>query len=287
MTLKPKRKKILSHNSDLGSKLLQNPGALCNMVRRIALEAGEVTLEYFDMPGDDGVEAKDDGSPVTKADREAEALIQAALLEITPGVPFVGEEASAGGRVPDLSGHDYFWLVDPLDGTREFIAGSDEFTVNIALIKAGEPLLGVVYAPATGILYAAHGPESAVRWSEESGKDKPISVRPLPRDGLTVISSKAHGSNESLLAFLERFKVKKTIKRGSSLKICAIAEGRADLYPRFGRTCEWDTAAGDAVLRAAGGVITDMDGQALRYGGLQPGFYNPEFVASSFDCFEE
>ncbi|MCB1531892.1 MAG: 3'(2'),5'-bisphosphate nucleotidase CysQ [Alphaproteobacteria bacterium] len=256
------------------------------MVRRIALEAGEITLKYLDDIEAMNVDTKNDDSPVTLADREAEMYIQMSLEKITPNIPMVGEESVALGRAPALDGAEYFWLVDPLDGTKEFIAGGGDYTVNIALIHKGTPIMGVVYAPAKGVLYAGYG-EQAVKWSEDSDKDKPISVRPIPRTGLVVVASKSHGSAEKLDKFLEGFKVEKLVKRGSSLKICAIAEGRADIYPRFGPTCEWDTAAGHAVLKAAGGFLTKECGTELCYGGANPKFLNPEFIASSFAWFDE
>jgi len=253
------------------------------MIKRIALEAGEVTLEYFDEAGYEGADAKGDGSPVTEADRAAEAVIEKALAELTPGVPMVGEEAVEQGRIPDLSAAEYFWLVDPLDGTKEFISGSGDYTVNIALIRKGVPVLGVVYAPVNGELYAGHGPGTAVRFLEESGKEKSIHVRRPPAEGLTVVASASHGNAEKLDAFLKDYKVAKVLKRGSSLKICAVAAGKADLYPRLGPTCEWDTAAGDAVLRAAGGIVADLKGGDFVYGKSDRKFLNGEFVA----CPEE
>ncbi len=265
------------------SKLLSHPPALTNMVRRIAIEAGEVTLDYFDESGYQGAEAKGDGSPVTEADRAAEALIEKALADITPSVPFVGEEAVAEGRIPDLAGADYFWLVDALDGTKEFISGSGDYTVNIALIHKGTPLLGVVYVPVKGELYAGCGPGTAIRWLEDTDKEKSIHVRRPPREGLTVVSSRSHGSAEKLEKFLGEQKVAKIVKKGSSLKICAVAAGKADLYPRFGPTCEWDIAAGHAVINSAGGVMTDLNGVAMSYGHADRKFLNPEFLVMAAD----
>ena len=254
------------------------------MVRRIAVDAGEIVLQYFD--GASGpVEHKGDGSPVTLADRKAEAFIQKSLLSVAPEIPVIGEEAAEAGNLPDLKNAEYFWLVDPLDGTKEFIAGGEDFTVNIALVHGNAPVLGVVYAPATGTLYAGYGADSAVRWNRENDKDKSIHVRKPPNEGLTVAASLRHGDDKKLEKFLKEMKVEKILKRGSSLKICAIAEGKADIYPRLGPTCEWDTAAGDAVLRAAGGTITDIDGKPLAYGGRNPKFLNPPFVACSFAWF--
>lgn len=268
-------------------KLLENPEALCNMVRRIAIDAGEVIMKYYDGLEDMQVDTKNDDSPVTLADREAEMFIQMSLEQTTPDIPVVGEEAAALGKVKALGDVEYFWIVDPLDGTKEFVDGRDEFTVNIALIKNGKPILGVVYAPALGEMYAGHGPGTAIKWREETGKDKEISVRPYPKHGMTVVASRSFGDDNKLDKFLDAFKVEKVIKHGSSLKICAIAAGKADIYPRFGPTCEWDTAAGDAVLQAAGGIITDLDGAPLEYGGKRERWLNPEFVACSFAWFDD
>ena len=263
------------------SKILQHLPALCNQIRRIAIEAGNLTLDYFDESGFDDAQKKDDGSPVTLADQKAEELIEKALKDITPEVIIVGEEAAADGYRPDLGAEEYFWLVDPLDGTKEFISGSGDYTVNIALVHNKQPVLGVVYAPVHGELYAACGEGTAIRWMEDSGKEKPVFVRDMPNEGLTIVSSKSHGKGDRLDAFLSNYKVRKQIQRGSSLKICSIAAGKADMYPRFGLTCEWDTAAAHAVLRSAGGVITDINNVELTYGGGDPKFLNPEFIARS------
>jgi 3'(2'), 5'-bisphosphate nucleotidase len=269
------------------SKLLSHPAALTNIVRRIAIEAGDIILDYYDMPDSGQLDDKGDGSPVTLADREAEALIKKKLAEITPDVPFVGEETVARKGAPDLSGSEYYWCVDPLDGTKEFINDGDDFTVNIALIHRHKPFLGVVFVPVTGVLYAGYE-NTAFKWSEDTGKEKTISVRPPPARGLTVVSSKSHGVAEKRDVFLEQFKVDKIVKRGSSLKMCIIAEGKADIYPRFGPTCLWDTAAGHAILNAAGGNITDMDGQTLGYDPAKTtDLLNPDFVASGFDWMGE
>lgn len=276
----------------MSDKLLQSRPALCNMVRRIAIEAGEITLEYFDEEVDSGLQTKGDGSPVTLADQKAEELIEAKLLEILPDVPIIGEESVSEGRETDLSGEDYFWLVDPLDGTKEFISGRPDYTVNIALIHEAEPVLGVVYAPAKGELYLGYedlhrGELKALRWFEDSDTEKEITVRPPPKEGLTVVSSKSHGDNSRQDQFLENYKINKVMKRGSSLKICAIAAGKADIYPRFGPTCEWDTAAGHAVLRAAGGYLRQIDGSKMTYGTSgDPKRLNPEFIASSFEWWD-
>lgn len=261
-------------------KLLQNPAALCNMVRRVAVEAGHLTLKYFDGEFDNPTDEKHDGSPVTLADREAEKFIVSALRDITPEIPIIAEEGTSGAV--DLSGQDCFWLVDPLDATKEFIAGGENYTVNIGLVQKGMPTLGVIFAPALGTLYAGHSGK-AVRWNETTGKDKDISVRQTPAAGLTVMSSLYHAEDGKMHAFLESFKVEKILKKPSSLKICAVAEGKADMYPRFGPTCEWDIAAGEAILRAAGGVFTDIKGAAMEYGRSDRKFENPFFVAAAFD----
>lgn len=261
-------------------RLLSHPAALCNMVRRIAVEAGDATLAYFDESGYHGASSKVDGSPVTAADIAAEAIISKALTGILPGVPMIGEEAAAEGKIPDISGAEYFWLVDPLDGTKEFISGSGDYTVNIALIHKGSPVLGVVYTPVRGELYSGHEPGSALRCVVDDDKEKAISVRRPPRGGLTVVTSRNHDDPAEMQKFLENYKVEKLIRYGSSLKICAVAAGKADLYPRLGPTCEWDTAAGDAVLRAAGGCLTDFDGVPLTYGHAVRKFLNPGFIAA-------
>ncbi|PCJ95851.1 MAG: 3'(2'),5'-bisphosphate nucleotidase [Zetaproteobacteria bacterium] len=270
-------------------KILLHRAALCNMVRRIAVDAGELILEYFDGIRDVGVTTKADGSIVTQADQEAERLIEKKLLEILPDIPVVGEESFASGVRIDFSKHDFFWLVDPLDGTRAFAAGDPNFTVNIALIYKGDPVLGVIYAPESGELYAGYleedGSGKAVRYFEDSETEKDMQTRRMPKNGLVIMSSHYSRPNDALEAMLENLKINKIIRRFSSIKICVIANGKADLYPRFGPTCEWDTAAGHAILRAAGGDIRDMKGNTLKYGGDDPKLLNPEFIAASGEFF--
>ncbi len=262
------------------SRLLEHLPALCNMVRRTAYEAGEITLEYFEEGMILSSDAKSDGSPVTEADRRAEEYIAKIFKEEFPGIPVIGEEAIAGGEAHDLSAGEYFWLVDPLDGTKEFVAGGKEFTVNIALVKNGVPTLGVIFAPALGEMYSAYGEGTATRWLEETGTEKNIRVRKPSRGGLIVMASKSRNAQE-IDAFLSEHKVEKIIRRASSLKICAVASGKADLYPGLGLTCAWDTAAGQAILNAAGGEIVDFSGKPLIYGGDDPRFHNPPFLARS------
>ncbi|HEY0900970.1 MAG TPA: 3'(2'),5'-bisphosphate nucleotidase CysQ [Micavibrio sp.] len=266
-------------------KLLAHPLALCNILRRMAVAAGDITLQYFDESGMDEsqYQQKPDGSPVTRADIEAEAFIIDELKKILPDVPVVGEEAFGRGEIPELTGHDYFFLIDALDGTKQFKQGDPHYTVNIALIHKGEPVIGVICAPAQGELYAGSGPGTAIRWLADKDTEKSIHVRRPPHGGLTVVASQEHGKGQKMEDFLQQHKVAKRLSLGSSLKLCFIAAGKADLYPRFGQTSEWDTAAGDAILRAAGGVITDLQGQPLTYGKAGAQFCNPEFIARAYD----
>lgn len=238
----------------------------------IVREAGRLIMEVY--ATDFGIRGKSDASPVTEADEGAEALILPALSALLPNIAVVAEEAAAAGQIPEVG--DCFWLVDPLDGTKEFISRNGEFTVNIALIEGGTPLLGVVYAPALGRLFAGIVGEGA--FMEEDGCRKAISVRSPPTEGLTVVASRSHGDTAALDAFLRGRKVAELRSAGSSLKICLVACGQADLYPRLGRTMEWDIAAGHAVLAAAGGQLTELDGNPLRY--AKADFANPHFVAS-------
>jgi len=216
---------------------------------------------------------KDDASPVTEADERAEAHILAALRQLAPQFPIVAEEEVAAGRIPEVG--RVFWLVDPLDGTKEFINRNDEFTVNIALVEDGAPTLGVVLAPALGRLFA--GAAGIGAYVEDSAGRRPIRCRAVPEEGLTVVASRSHGDVDALNAYLGARKVASIRGAGSSLKLCVVAAGEADLYPRLGRTMEWDIAAGHAVLGAAGGDVAELSGAPLRYG--KPGFENPHFVA--------
>ena len=188
-------------------------------------------------------------------------------------MPIVGEEAASAGDIPDVSNR--FWLVDPIDGTKEFINRNGEFTVNIALIDHGVPVLGLVLAPALGALYG--GAAGLGAWVEIGVQRRPLAVRTVPTDGLTVVGSRHHGNDSAVDNFLAGRLVAAHRAVGSSLKLCLIAEGLADVYPRFGRTMEWDTAAGDAVLRAAGGMVRTIAGAPLGYG--KAGFENPDFAA--------
>jgi 3'(2'), 5'-bisphosphate nucleotidase len=257
---------------------------LLQAVAALAREAADIVMEVYARPFA-ATRTKTDDSPVTEADERAEAHIVPALQALLPGVPVVAEEAAAAGRLPDFGAlpPERFWLVDPLDGTREFLARNGEFTVNIALVEAGRPVLGVVLAPAMtrgGALFA--GAEELGAWhAEGAGAWQPIAVRSPPPRGLTLVSSRSHGDEAALQGFLAGFlrgrRIAEQRTAGSSLKLCLLACGQADLYPRLGRTMEWDIAAGHAVLAAAGGEVLTLDGSPLRYG--KTGFENPHFVA--------
>ena len=219
------------------------------------------------------VERKEDRSPVTEADRAAETLIVAGLRAALPGIPVIAEEEVADGRITAASAE--FWLVDPLDGTREFAAGHEEFAVNIGLIRDGRAVLGVVGVPALGEMFGGIVGRGA--WKRHGGVTTPIHTRTPPAEGLTVLASRYHGSIDKLDAFLAGHRIASVANYGSSLKFCRLAEGVADLYPRLGRTMEWDTGSPQAVLEAAGGRVTLLEGGApLLYG--KPGWENPNFV---------
>lgn len=241
-------------------------------IEQIARQAGAAILEVYG--SDFEVRGKDDASPVTAADERGEAIILAGLRKLAPAIPIVAEEEVAAGRIPEVG--RVFWLVDPLDGTKEFIRRNGEFTVNIALIVDGRPVLGAVFAPALDRMFL--GAEGAGAWVEENGIRRPLACRRAPAEGLTVVASRSHGDAAALDAFLAGRPVARTRSAGSSLKLCLVASGEADVYPRLGRTMEWDIAAGHAVLAAAGGRIeTVADHTPLRYG--KPGFDNPHFAA--------
>jgi 3'(2'), 5'-bisphosphate nucleotidase len=230
------------------------------------------------------VDIKSDDSPVTEADRAAESIICAALSRLWPDIPIVAEEQMSQGQAVDPKGGRFF-LVDPLDGTKEFIAGRPDYTVNIALIEHGIPSLGVVYAPARRVVYFG-SPEGAcladVMADEAMADIRPVAVRTRP-ERPTVVGSLSHPSAEADV-YTRSLGDCDTVSIGSSLKFCLIAAGEADLYPRFGRTMQWDTAAGQAVLVAAGGSVRDLSGLMLAYGKQDAAgsddFANPAFIAS-------
>ena len=246
----------------------------------IALNAGELIMDVY--ASDFEVERKGDASPVTEADERAEALILEALAAAEPDLDVLAEEAVSAGIIPEIG--ERFALVDPLDGTKEFINKRGEFTVNIAIIEHGRPVMGVVYAPALERLFVADGVSSAWQAMAAPGADvppasqrTPLRIRTAPAIGLTGVASKSHRTPETD-AFLETYKVHNLVSAGSSLKFCLIAAGEADLYPRMGRTMEWDTAAGQAVVEAAGGRVLQEDGKPLLYGKVERGYDNPHFI---------
>ena len=252
----------------------------CELERTItglALEAGARIMEVYDS-GELEVERKDDASPVTAADLAADRVIAEGLAAAFPDVAAVTEESAA---THGETGHWRFFLVDPLDGTKEFVQRRGDFTVNIALIEDGRPVAGAVYAPAKGRLFVTRDGgafEAAVEaHAIVPGSERGIRVRRPNNAGLIVVGSKSH-RDKATDDYIAGFEVARFTSAGSSLKFCLIAAGEADFYPRFGRTMEWDTAAGHAVLLAAGGLVLRVDDRSeLRYG--KPGWENPFFLA--------
>lgn len=222
------------------------------------------------------VRTKNDRTPVTEADERSEAIVLAGLRDLTPGIAAVAEEAVARGEVAwPKSPPPAFWLIDPLDGTREFVARNGQFAVNIGLVLDGRPALGVVLQPATGVAWSGGRGLGAFR-AEADGSERAVRARAKPADGIVVLSSRSHGSAAET-AYCDGEHVKEHKRMGSAAKFGLLAEGSGDLYPRFGPTSEWDTAAGEALLVAAGGRVERTDGTPLIYG--KPGFRNPDFVA--------
>ena len=245
---------------------------LLEVARRAAVAAGEAILEVYGTAFE--VQQKTDSTPVTEADLASERIIIAALSEAFPDIPVASEELVEAEGLPPWAAR--FWALDPLDGTKEFIARNGEFAVNIGLVEDGIPVLGIVHGPALGITYAAHGPGTATR-QKNGGSPELIRARIPPPDGLVVIHSRSHENSRRLAEFLQNYPVRERKKCGSALKFGVIAAGEADLYPRFGTTMEWDTAAGHAILEAAGGRVETSTGTRLRYG--KPGLKNDGFLA--------
>ncbi len=245
----------------------------------LASEAGLAIMDIYAQPFE--VRSKADDSPVSAADEAAEAILLAGVAKLLPGVPVVAEEAMAAGQTvaSDLS---RFILIDPLDGTREFIAKNGEFTVNIALIEQGRPVAGCVYAPAINRMFIggsrAWVADVAPGAAPDPAAFQPITTRAYPDSGLTALASRSHADPDTQ-AFIAARGITDCRAAGSSLKFCVIAAGEADVYPRFGPTMEWDIAAGHAVLAAAGGQVVAPDGSALGYGKSAQGFRNGAFVA--------
>ncbi|HTR83986.1 MAG TPA: 3'(2'),5'-bisphosphate nucleotidase CysQ [Reyranella sp.] len=262
------------------SSTLPDIGRLRDACTSLAREAAREIMRIY--AGDLGERTKADKSPVTDADQAAEKIIVARLRELTPGLAVVAEEEMAAGHVPKLDGRP-FWLVDPLDGTKEFIKRNGEFTVNIALIDRAKPVLGIVLAPATDTLWRGASDLGADK-SEHGGAFTAIHVRRAPAEGLTAYASRSTAvfSNLDIWFRNNGLTVAERKGAGSSLKFCLIAEGLGDIYPRFGPTNEWDTAAGQGVLEAAGGEVVTTDGKPLTYG--KPGWGNPHFIARTPDA---
>ncbi len=245
----------------------------------LAVKAGAVVMEIYNRGC--AFRMKSDASPVSEADEKAEEVVLAGLAHALPGIPVIAEESVARGDVPPISGT--FILVDPLDGTKEFMCKNGEFTVNIALISNGVPIAGAVYAPALGKLW--FGGDDAYQCEVAPGAPLPprsewraLKTRVVPQDGLIAVVSRSHG-DVATEAFLSKLPVNECRSAGSSLKFCLVAEGLADVYPRFAPTMEWDTAAGEAVLRAAGGKMLNCDKSAFRYGKTPEQYRNPSFIA--------
>ena len=257
--------------------------ALADQLVPVVLAAGRVQMQHYRRGV--AVATKADASPVTVADQQSEALILAALERIAPGVAVVAEESVAAGSLPDVGG--VFFLVDPLDGTKEFVGNRGEFTVNIALVRDTAPVFGIVYAPALSDLYvtlsttravrATVAPDAAVAILADLAVTD-IAARVPDAAGLVVTASRSH-MNDATTQFLKRYRVREVRSAGSSLKFCQIAAGEADLYPRIGPTSEWDIAAGHAILAAAGGSVTTLDGRRLIYGRVNERFRNLDYVA--------
>lgn len=255
------------------------PGIL--EIARIALGAGEIILRHY---SDTAITArsKEDQSPVTAADEEAEAYILDRLRALSPGVPVIAEEEVSSGKIDRIG--ERFFLVDPLDGTKEFLSRNGEFTVNIGEIADGRPVRGVVFAPAIGRLFIGEQASGAYELQVDTDatpdfeKLRLISARPVPSDGLVAVASRSHRDAKTE-EYLAQFPVREFVSAGSSLKFCLVAAGEADIYPRLGRTMEWDTAAGHAVLAAAGGSVVTIDDRPFVYGKVEERFANPFFVA--------
>jgi 3'(2'), 5'-bisphosphate nucleotidase len=249
----------------------------------VALAAARAQMAHFGTGM--AVESKADRSPVTAADRQSEEIILAGLAHVTPGVPVIAEEEVAAGRIPDITGP--FFLVDPLDGTKGFIKGRPEFTINIALVEARVPVFGLLYAPALADFYVTLAPNEAANARLEPDSKvrsladcalRPLRTRVPDPHALVALTSQSH-LNRATESYLAGYNVIERRALASSLKFGLIAKGEADLYPRAGPTCEWDTAAGHAVLAAAGGAVTAIDGMPLLYGNAEHRFENPDFVA--------
>lgn len=250
------------------------------MFARLAIEAGAIAIDILARP-EIHSHMKSDQSPVSEADERIEAFLMGALERALPGVPSIAEEAAARGETPSHA--DAFLLIDPIDGTREFIGRSPEFTVNVALVDKLQPVAGAIYAPAGARVWFAGTQGFTTKAMAGGALSAPqnwsaLNARPRPAGGLTALLSKSH-PDEKTVALLNSLPIRERRPMGSSLKFCVIAQGKADIYPRFGRTMEWDTAAGDAILRAAGGAVLTPGGEPLDYGKAEGFYRNGPFIA--------
>lgn len=259
-----------------------DPARLAHALYPTVMAAGDTIMRHYACPT--AMEQKADGSPVSAADRDAEELIVAALAHLAPGVPVVAEEAASAGV--DVSAAPTFFLVDPLDGTREFAARRPEFTVNVALVRDGHPVFGMILAPALGKLYWTEGPGEAFEADVPQGKApaalsdvaaRRLCTKAAHAGPLSIVASRSHGSAETE-AWLKAHNVGERLDIGSSLKFCLVACGRADLYPRLGPTMEWDTAAGHAIACAAGASVTGLKGEPFLYGKRAEAYRNGGFL---------
>lgn len=253
--------------------MIQDKALLIASVLEIAKQAGEEVMKVY-ASNDFLTRIKSDNSPLTEADLRSHQCIVNGLTKLNLNIPIVSEEDEASHKLLQTS--ERFWLLDPLDGTKEFIARSNEFTINIALVESGKAVLGVVYAPALDLLYWGSSTEGA--WLQQSGTAKQLKIKSLQQrvGKLRVVASKNH-LNEETKAFIEKLGETELVQYGSSLKICKIAEGEADIYPRLGPTCVWDTAAAHAVLSAAGGEVVDLNLEPLTYNRIE--ILNPSFIS--------
>lgn len=247
-------------------------------VIEVSIQASQAILDIYQDQTNFQVETKSDASPVTAADLAADQCIREGLANLAPSIPILSEEIVDQVSSEERLSWPRYWLVDPLDGTKEFIAQNDNFTVNIALVEQGQPVLGVVMVPVTGVIYWAVKGQGA--YKREAGGDRVLNTRPLNKQSLTVVASRRHGS-EALVrlkeSFANEFEQVEYFNIGSSLKLCLIAEGKADIYPRLAPTSEWDTAAAQAIVEAAGGEVVDFSLKPLLYNKpdslLNPWFY--------------
>lgn len=265
-------------------KILAHRAAVGGILRRIVMAAGDAIMEHYDPSGFHGdVTLKGDNSPVTPADLAADAIIAAALAEHFPGIPLISEETVHLLDRAQLADTPHYWLVDPLDGTRAFRNGEEDFTVNIALIEHDTPMVGAIYAPALGegFIGWTGNHAGALRWRDDMQQDYELAVRAVPAEGVVILTSQTGTLSPFAQNLMAQIKTRRHLKRSSSIKYCEIAAGRADVSVVTREIYYWDTAAGDAILRAAGGAMLALDGTPLRYDRTVPNLANVGLVACS------